>query len=101
MANTYSLNTEALHAAAAKAGHVHDDGRLNIYAISRHSGVDRGVLSRVVRDENGPDLNTVVELAAAYDRTIEGLIVRRSTPRPSRRRPKHTTAIAGDVERAA
>jgi transcriptional regulator with XRE-family HTH domain len=100
MGNTYSLNTQALRDAATEAGHVHDDGKLNISAISKRSGVDRGVLSRVVRDENGPDLNTVVELATAYDRTIESLIVRRNTPRPARRRTKHTPASA-NVERAA
>lgn len=82
----YSLNTATLRTAATGAKHVHDDGALNIYAISKHSGIDRGVLSRVVRDENGPDIGTVVELADAYGLQIEDLILRRQTPRPKKRR---------------
>ncbi|MFE2407013.1 helix-turn-helix domain-containing protein [Kitasatospora sp. NPDC059408] len=94
MPPTFSLNTEKLHAAAAKADHVHDSGEMNLYAISKHAGLDRASLSRVVRDENGPDLGTVVELAAAYGLRIEDLIVRRRTPRPRRHRAKrHTNPI--------
>lgn len=88
----YSLNTATLLSAAVDAKHVHDDGALNIYAISKHSGIDRGVLSRVFRDENGPDLGTVVELADAYGLQIEDLIMRRRTPRPKKRR-RITAAI--------
>lgn len=100
MRPTYSLNTETLRAAAANAGHIHDDGELNLYAISQRTGIHRVSLSRVVRDENGPDLGTVVELADAFGLRIEDLIVRRSTPRPRRPRTKKT-APAVSEERAA
>jgi hypothetical protein len=97
MRPAYDLNTETLRAAAADAGHVHADGELNLYAISKHAGIDRGSLSRVVRGENGPDLGTVVELATYCGKPIEALIVRRRTPRT--RRPRvQKPATAAPVE---
>lgn len=94
MRPTYSLNTRTLHAAATDAGHIHDDGEMNLYAISKHTGLDRASLSRVVRDENGPDLATVVSLADAYGTRIEDLIVRRHSPRPVRRRTTRNRSAA-------
>jgi transcriptional regulator with XRE-family HTH domain len=98
MRPTYSLNTDTLRAAAADAGHVHADGELNLYAISKHAGIDRGSLSRVVRDENGPDLGTLVELATYCGKPIEALIVRRHTPRirrPRLNKPATATPVEG------
>jgi hypothetical protein len=101
MRPAYDLNTETLLAAATDAGHIHADGKLNLYAISKHTGIDRGSLSRVVRGEDGPDLGTVVELAAYCNGPIESLIVRRHTPRTRRPRIKKPATAAPVEGRAA
>ena len=67
----YSLKTKTLMDAAAKLGD------LTLYRIHKRTGIDLTVLSRVTRDENGPQLDTVVRLAQAYDLTVEDLIAAR------------------------
>lgn len=99
MASNYDIDADALTEAATAAGHVHRNGNLNINAIAIHAGIDRSVLSRVARGENGPDLHTVVALASAYNRSVEGLIVRRRTPRAPRDR--RTERASAPMERAA
>lgn len=74
MAANYTLNLEALHAAAAKAGDLRKDGRLHLAKISRRSGVDPGVLSRITRGLNGPKLSTLGQLADAYKVKVDKLI---------------------------
>lgn len=74
MAATYTLNLDILQAAATLAGDVRRDGRLHLSRISRRSGVDTGVLSRVTRRENKPSLATLGQLAAAYELTVDKLI---------------------------
>lgn len=74
MPANYTLNLEALHAAATKAGDIRKDGRLHLAKISRRSGVDRGVLSRITRRENGPNITTLGRLADAYKLTVDKLI---------------------------
>lgn len=99
MANTYDIDTDVLAEAATEAGHTHRNGRLNINAIALHCGIDRSVLSRVARGENGPDLHTAVALANAYGRQVEDLIVRRNAPRAPKRRRNTSTPVP--LERAA
>jgi transcriptional regulator with XRE-family HTH domain len=82
----YSLNADVLHAAAKAAGHVRDDGTLDLQEISRHINIDRSSLYRVVRDENGPDLGTVFELAAYTGLPVERLVKPRTVPRPRKAR---------------
>lgn len=77
MADKYSLNITALHKAAREAGHIKRSGALKYAAISRHTGLDPSVVSRVVRDENGPDLVTVIGLARGYGLTVEELLIHR------------------------
>lgn len=91
----YSLNADALRVAAEAAGHIRRDGTLDLHAISRHTDIDRSSLYRVVRDENGPDLGTVIELAAYTGLPVEQLVRPRTVPRIRRRR---TTRVS---ERAA
>lgn len=74
MAAKYTLNLEALQAAAAKAGDLRKDGRLHLAKISRRSGVDSGVLSRITRGKNGPTLTTLGQLASAYRLRVDRLI---------------------------
>ncbi|MGW2371777.1 hypothetical protein [Kitasatospora sp. NPDC001683] len=69
------FNTAALTSAATKAKHVRPNGKLHLAEISRHSGVDPAVLSRVTRHENGPDITTVFYLAEAYQLLMETLLI--------------------------
>lgn len=71
---SYTLNLDTLHDAAAKAGDVRKDGRLHLARIARRSGVDPGVISRITRRKNGPNLTTLGQLAAAYKLTVDKLI---------------------------
>ncbi|WP_042400102.1 helix-turn-helix domain-containing protein [Streptacidiphilus carbonis] len=68
---TYKLNLATLQAAATLAGDVRNDGRLHLSRISRRSGVDPGVLSRITRQENRPSLATLGQLATAYKLTVD------------------------------
>lgn len=99
MAHTYDIDPDVLAEAATGAGHVHRNGKLNIRAIATHAGIDRSVLSRVARGENGPDLHTALALATAYGRPVEDLIVRRHAPRTPKRHRDTRTAV--HLERAA
>lgn len=74
MAAKYKLNLANLSAAATLAGDIKRDGKLHLSRIARRSGVDAGVLSRITRDENGPSLATLGQLANAYDLTVDKLI---------------------------
>lgn len=74
VAASYTLNLDILRAAATLAGDIRRDGRLHLSRMSRRSGVDAGVLSRVTRRENGPSLATLGQLASAYDLTVDRLI---------------------------
>lgn len=74
MAATYTLNLDILRAAATLVGDVRSDGRLHLSRISRRSGVDTGVLSRITRRENNPSLHTLGQLADAYQLTVDKLI---------------------------
>ena len=64
----YNLKTQTLLDAAAEAGDQ------SLYRISKRTGIDLTVLSRVTRHQNGPQLDTVVRLAQAYGLTVEALI---------------------------
>ena len=74
MTATYKLNLDNLQAAATLAGDTRRDGRLHLSRIARRSGVDTGVLSRITRYKNGPNLTTLGRLAAAYNLTVDKLI---------------------------
>jgi hypothetical protein len=62
----YSLNVSTLDSKARAAGHVAPNGELHLRGISRHTGIDIGVVSRIKHGRNRPDLTTVVALRAAY-----------------------------------
>lgn len=74
---TYALKTDTLRTAAATAGD------RSLYRISKRTGLDLTVLSRVTRGENAPSLDTVVRLAAAYGLTVEALLDIADTQRPA------------------
>jgi transcriptional regulator with XRE-family HTH domain len=74
VAAPYTLNLDILRAAATLVGDVRSDGRLHLSRISRRSGVDTGVLSRITRRENSPSLHTLGQLADAYKLTVDKLI---------------------------
>jgi transcriptional regulator with XRE-family HTH domain len=74
VATAYKLNLDNLRAAATLEGDIWGDGRLHLSRMSRRSGVDRGVLSRITRGENGPSLTTLGQLATAYRLAVDKLI---------------------------
>ncbi|WP_055590412.1 helix-turn-helix domain-containing protein [Peterkaempfera griseoplana] len=80
MAPKFSLNLDALRPLAEALGHTRPDGDLSPSRIGRHTGIDRVVVSRVIRGENGPDLSTAVLLAEGYETSIESLLVRETEP---------------------
>lgn len=63
---TYSLNIATLHRKAKDAGHANPDGKLRLRLIGRHTGLDIGVVSRITRSVNRPDLDTVIALKRSY-----------------------------------
>lgn len=71
---TYHFNPVALHSAATEAGDTMRSGRLNYELISRRSGIDRAVVSRVHRGVNVPDLTTILSIAKAYGLAVEDLL---------------------------
>lgn len=71
---SYTLNLDTLREAAVQLGDTRKDGRLHLARIARRSGVDPGVISRITRQENGPNLTTLGRLAAAYNLTVDKLI---------------------------
>jgi len=71
---TYQFNADALADAAIQAGDTMRSGRLNYERISKRSGIDRAVVSRVHRRISVPDLKTVLGIARAYGLNVEDLI---------------------------
>lgn len=65
---TYALNTDKLRAVASEAGDK------SLYRISKRTGLNLGNLSKIVRREWGPSLDTVMRLAAAYRIPVEQLV---------------------------
>lgn len=74
MATKYVINQRTLLAAATLAGDIRPDGTLHLTRVSRRAGVDRGVISRVAREENRPNIDTLMRLAAAYGVAVEQLV---------------------------
>jgi transcriptional regulator with XRE-family HTH domain len=66
----YRLNGAALRAKAEAVGDTQQR------EISRRSGVDETILSRLLEGGRSPSLETVVALAAAYGGPIEDLLTR-------------------------
>jgi transcriptional regulator with XRE-family HTH domain len=74
MATQYVLNKITLQAAAHLAGDTWPDGSLHLARISRRTGIDQAVISRVTRGENKPNLDTLMRLASTYNITVEQLV---------------------------
>lgn len=62
----YSLNIATLNRKARDAGHANPDGKLHLRRIGKHTGLDIGVVSRIARSVNKPDLGTVIALKRSY-----------------------------------
>ena len=69
-----TFNADALHSAATAAGDTKANGTVSCTRISRRTGIDIAVISRVLRGVNTPDLRTTLGFARAYNLTVEDLI---------------------------
>ena len=74
LATRYTLNIAAFRAAALLAGDTRKNGDPYIARVSRRTGLDQAVVSRVTRGKNAPDLRTVMAIACAYGLTVEQLV---------------------------
>lgn len=64
----YALNAETLREAAARIGDH------SLYRISKRTGLNLGNLSKILKGEWSPSLDTALRLAAAYGLTVEQLV---------------------------
>lgn len=71
----YTLNLTALTRAARAAGDTADNGDPSPTRISKRTGVDRGQISRHLRGESRPDLDTLIALARAYGRNYSDFVL--------------------------
>lgn len=72
--STYRLRSERLQeAAAAKGDH-------SSYAIAKRTGMAESTLSRLRRGISKPATGSLLILAAAYDLTVEELLVEETEP---------------------
>lgn len=69
-----TFNADALRIAATAAGDTKANGIISCTRVSRRTGIDMAVVSRVLRGINAPDLRTALAFARAYNLTVEDLI---------------------------